>query len=752
MNKPAEQFKKMVEYTLPWLVLAILLFYSYINFFQHPFGFSWLADGSINHVFVEQTTGSTLMVGDRLVQVGSLTWDAFQSDLRKPFFEGVKTGEVTAVTVERDGQQLTIPWSLPGFNLGELFDELSSQWFLAYAFWIAGLLTVVFLRPKDERWWLFMAYNFLTAIWLMASSGLSNYHLWYSALVLRMAIWLSLPIYLHLHWVFPRPLGKLPRLLIVIAYTIAFALMIAQWFQVLPGTLYFLGFLIALLGSLTLMIIHFFRQVEVRREMGFMAILVFFAFLPTITLGAAYALIGSVPLIGTLVLITFATIPFSYLYIAFRRQLGGLEMRVNRIVSAYFFIILLGILGIPLLAIANRWLRSPDDTLIAGFITALLVAALSIWGFPPFQSFLERRLLGIPATSEQIQESYSTHTSGSTSINALVDLLSEVMLPSLLVRQFLFLQVDNGSTKVLLATGIHEAQFMSDLSLLKLSALKDGTLVDNPSIKSHPWVRLMLPLKLGEEVLGLWLFGKRDPDDFYSQTELPMLQSLANQTAIALSNIIQTERLHAAYQNDIKRTEQGRQRLALELHDGILNKMAMLLMKVDDQNLTPEFQKLYSELTAQLREMIKDLRPATLNFGIQPAIDDYADTLTERLKGKVRIVIDLKSDGSRYSQETELHLLRIVQEACTNALRHASTPQITISGRLENERIELSVQDNGSGFDPKEKLDLKSLQANGHFGMAGMFERAELIGADIRIESEPTRGTRVQIDCKPGRV
>ena len=753
MNKPIPQFKKVIEHTLPWLVLTILLLYSYVYFFQHPYGFSWLPNGTINRVYVEQAATPTLRVGDRLVQVGPLSWDAFHSDLRKPLFDGVKVGEVTPVTVERNGQLVTIQWRLPGFNRGELLNSLASQWSLAYTFWIAGLLTVVFLRPKDERWWLLLSFNFLTAIWLVTGSGLSNYHLWYSALILRMAIWLSVPIYLHLHWVFPRTLGQLPRPLVGAGYMIALVLMIAQWFQALPGSLYLLGFLIAILGSLILLIVHFFRQVEVRREVGFMAVLAFFAFLPTIALGTAYAYwVDDMPQISTIALINFSTIPFSYLYIAFRRQLGGLEMRVNRIISAYFFIVLLGMVGIPLFAIVDRWLPSPDTALIIGSITALLTAALSIWVFPRFQGFLERRLLGIPAAPDQFQESYSMHTSGSTSINALANLLKEVMLPSLLVRQFLFLHIDNGSCKVLLATGINEQQIMNSDSLPELLSLNDHGSESGQPLKSHPWVRLVLPLKVGEDVLGLWLFGRRDPDDYYSQHELPMFRSLANQTAIALSNIMQTELLHTAYQNDIKRTEQARQRLALELHDGVLNKMAALMMKLDDQNLTPEFQTMYDELIAQLREMIMDLRPAALNDGIRFAIEDYADTLMERLDGKVRILVDLKSDGSRYSQDADLHLLRIVQESCTNALRHADASQITISGQLTAERIELSVEDNGSGFDPKEKLDLKSLQENGHFGVAGMFERAELIGADLKIESEPMRGTRVRINRKLGRV
>ena len=752
MNKSAAQFKKIVEYTLPWLVLVTLFFYSYIEFFQHPFGFAWHPDGSISFVYIQQTAAPTLMVGDRIVQIGTLSWDAFHSDLRKTFFEDVKTGEITAVTVERNGELITVPWSLPGFNRGEFFSQLLSQWFMAYFFWIAGLLTVMFLRPKDERWWLMLAFNFLTAIWLVAGTGLSNFHLWYSALILRMAIWLCIPIYLHLHWVFPKPLGKLPKSLVGAGYLLALVLMIAQWFQALPGSLYFLGFLIAILGSLILLIVHVFRQVEVRREVGFMAVLGFFAFLPSIVLGAGYVWIEKVPQISMFAMVSFAAIPFSYLYIAFRRQMGDLELRVNRIVSAYFFLILLGVIGVPLFAIANLWLPSSSGTLIVGIVTTLLVAMLSIWGFPRFQTFMEHNLLGIPMASDQIHENYARRTATNTSIAALVELLDKVMLPSLLVRQFLFLQFDHDSAKVLLASGVDPQQFNNDRSLSSLSALKKGVLEGNQSFKSYPWVRLALPLKVGEDVLGLWLFGRRDPDDHYSQKELPMLKSLANQTAVALSNIIQTERLHAAYQNDIKRTELGRKRLALELHDSILNKMAALMMKLDDQNLTPEFQKTYNEMTAQLRGMVKDLRPTMLFYGIQLVIQDYTDTLRERLAGKVRVVVELKSDGSRYSEETELHLLRIVQESCTNALHHAAPTQITIAGQLDAGSIEISVQDNGSGFKPDEKLDLNSLQANGHFGVAGMFERAELIGADIKIESEPMKGTRVQINCKPGRV
>jgi signal transduction histidine kinase len=747
MKKSDEKLKKIAEHAFPWLVLAMLLFYSYILFFKHPYGFSWLTDGSINRVYIEQSE-PTLMVGDRLVQIGRLTWDEFHADLQKAFFEDVKTGEITPVIVERNGELITIPWRLPGTNRGEVLNMLASQWFLAYSFWIAGLITIVFLRPKDERWALLASYNFITAIWMTAGSGLSNYHLWNSAIVLRTAIWLSVPIYLHLHWVFPRPLGKLPAPFINAIYILFALLAVIQWFQLLPDSLYFLGFLISLLGSVILLIIHFFRQIEVRRELLFMISLVFFAFLPTIALGAAYASVGNnrtIPLVSTLALVNFAIIPYSYLYVAFRRQLGGLEIRVNRIISAYFFIILLGLIGLPLFTISSQIFPSPDDTLVIGITTTLLVGALSIWGFPFFQSLMERSLLGIPTASGKINESYSTQTSAKVSINALVDLLKEAVIPSLLIRQFLFVQFHNDSVKTLLAIGIDGEKTSSDHSLIDLAVSKAGDSKEGYAVKSHSWARLAIPLKLGEEVLGLWLFGRRDPDDFYSQSEIPMLRSLANQTAIALSNILHAEQLRKIYKTDIERNELERKRLALELHDSVLNELAVLRTNLNETNVTPQFNTTYENVIHRLREIVSNLRPPMLMYGLKPAISEFADNLMERSGDKIRIKVDLEVSEERIPEKLELHLYRIVQEACENSLRYANPRNISISGSLTPQKVDLNIHDDGEGFDTSSALELDTLLANRHFGLAGMIERAHLVNAKIKIQSSQDSGTRIRL-------
>ena len=241
----------------------------------------------------------------------------------------------------------------------------------------------------------------------------------------------------------------------------------------------------------------------------------------------------------------------------------------------------------------------------------------------------------------------------------------------------------------------------------------------------------------------------RDPDDTYSQTEITILQSLADQTSIALSNILQTERLRTMYQANINRFEEERLRLALDLHDSVLNQLAVLNLTLDESEVSPDFRQAYSKLTYRLREIVSDLRPAMLSYGLKPVIESLSDNITERSKDKLIVHVNIQSTDIRYPSDIEQHLFRIVQEACENAMQHAHAKEIFIFGQLEPAYIDLRIEDDGTGFDSGEELELTHLLASKHFGLAGMVERAELIGADIRIDSTPKNGTIVQVVWRP---
>jgi len=378
-------------------------------------------------------------------------------------------------------------------------------------------------------------------------------------------------------------------------------------------------------------------------------------------------------------------------------------------------------------------------------IASIVVTTLSLWGYPRYQSFIEHRMLGIAVPSRELQQTYSAHITSSSSFAELTRLLDQEIMPSLLVRQFAFLMLDNGSSRLVLAKGLSDRQVPGEEAVPILTPLigrhsTRGLLKD----KRYSWIRLALGLKVQDELGGFWLFGRRDPDDTYSSAEIPVLQLFANQTAIALSNILQSERLRAMYQADINRHEKERLSLAQDLHDSVLSELAGMLMNTDIRTLPKGFQEGYQALTQRLREIVSDLRPPMLSYGLKPAIEELADNLMERNKDAVSIVVDLESTGDRYPADTEQHLFRIAQEACENAMRHSHGKKITISGRLDPDCVEMRIADDGKGFRlSKDSMQFYDLLGQRHFGLAGMLERAAVINAEIRIDSMPGSGTQI---------
>lgn len=739
------------EYVVPWLVLVILLTYLYAKFFQHSFGFRVdPSTGLVLNVFDRQPE-PTLKVDDRVLRIGSMTWEEFDADLSRFLLEGYSPGDIVPIKVERDGQQIDVFWNYPYWTVGEFWDHLTSEWWLSLMFWLAGIFTVLLVRPKDDSWALMSLFNFLNATWLMAGSGLSAYHMWYSALVLRVVVWLCLPVYLHLHWVFPRPLGRLPGWLLWAVYGLGVLLAIAQVFQLLHAELYILGFVLALAGSLILLCLHLWRQPMVRRDFRLLLFALILAVVPPLVwviLDTIYDIPSSY---GSLGILSLPLLSFAYLYTAFRRRLGTLELRVNRFFTLYLFLLLFGFFGLLFIALLDQIPHVPDKAATIGFTSLLLAAVAFIGGYPPFERFVEQRVFGILPTSKRLLESFSSHITASVSLPDLIRVLQEEVFPSLLIRQFAFLRYEQGSLKVLSTVGLDAEPLPGEKDLTYL--LARSVFYRSPDFEDSDqpfaWVRLVLPLKLEDQPLGFWLFGRRDPDDFYSQQDILTLTSLANLTAIALSNILQTERLTSVYQANINRYEEERVSLARDLHDSISNELAALPIRSDAPGFPPSFQEAYDGISNHLDEIIRNLRPPMLKYGLKPALEGFAEILRQRNPDILEIQTDIRFDGDcRYPLVVESNMYRIVQEACENSVRHARAKKLSITGHLAEKQIELQVDDDGSGLDPDTSVRFDDLLTHRHFGLAGMHERASVIGAELNIVSRPNEGTQVQLVWK----
>jgi len=733
---------------VPWLVLAALITFTYAWLVEVPYaGFTFTRDIVLNNYFPSETEYS-LQSGDQLLKVGELDWQRFQDDIGLVPFDGVKPGDSVPIIVQRDGQIFQIDWVYPGFTQTEFIERLGSQWAMAYIFWVVGTATFLLVRPKNALWQLLVTFNYLTALWLAIGSGVSRSHVWGSAIIVRCVIWLSVFVYLHLHWTFPKPLKRLPHLVWWISYGTAGLFVLMQIFQLLPQSAYYFGFLLAIAGSLLLLVLHYLLQKEYRKSVRFVFLAAGFALFPSVFLGVILSsgTFNPLTLVGTS-LLTLPILPFAYFYAIYRRQFGGLELRANRLISTYLFLVTLFFVFLILIPLTGIDPDAPGQPVLIALGAAFLATILTLVAYNPFRRFIEYHVLGMPLPPTHLLQAYTDRITTALETERVVELLRDEILPSLLVRQSALLGFDpNHRPTVIYAQGVTEEQVPTSEALASLmsQALQYRLPLSNEEVPLD-WVRLVVPLEFGESPIGVWLLGRRDPDDYYAQSEIGVLASLANATAIALTNVSQAENLRALYQADISRYEAERETLARNLHDEVLNQLGSLYLGLEGLSLPPSFHESHQQLSDDLRKLVYGLRPPLLNYGLTTALEGLIDDLNERRSRQTELLNDLPSSSARFEPDVELHIFRIVQQACENALRHADAQTIHLHGHVAPDHIDLTVEDDGIGFSLAQPPDLASLLAQGHFGIASIFERAALIHARLQIESHPGGGTRLHV-------
>jgi PAS domain S-box-containing protein len=256
------------------------------------------------------------------------------------------------------------------------------------------------------------------------------------------------------------------------------------------------------------------------------------------------------------------------------------------------------------------------------------------------------------------------------------------------------------------------------------------------------------------------LYGE---DIYYILTTEPIQDTQGNISGLTCSAIditsqkqLENEYRERAMLLEIQRRlaelrEKERQVIARDIHDGPIQTLVGTLFNVqiakeavNDPVAQLEFAQIGLSLqntVHELREVVNELRPPSLiRFGLGKTIKIYLEDLREK-HPQLRIQAELADDGVQVPEATRLALFRICQEALNNVIRHANATQVWLCYTVAENTALLEVRDNGQGMPALNSLVDQT--RSGHYGMAGMKERAEALGGTLTVTSAPGQGTTI---------
>jgi signal transduction histidine kinase len=156
-----------------------------------------------------------------------------------------------------------------------------------------------------------------------------------------------------------------------------------------------------------------------------------------------------------------------------------------------------------------------------------------------------------------------------------------------------------------------------------------------------------------------------------------------------------------------------------------------------------KLRSLALEVLDGVRRYAQELRPAILDdLGLVAAMEWMAESL-DRERG-IDVSVEVRGADCELSPEARLVLFRIAQEALSNVKRHSEATQASILLECGADAVEMTVADNGKGFDPLPRLG--DWAQSGKLGLTGMRERGTLLGGSMRVESNPGDGTKLTIE------
>ena len=300
--------------------------------------------------------------------------------------------------------------------------------------------------------------------------------------------------------------------------------------------------------------------------------------------------------------------------------------------------------------------------------------------------------------------------------------------------------------------------------LTRTEPLRIADLTDHPSFAgfpgNHPVMRSFLgvPIRRGDQVLGSLYVTEKVGSLAFTEADEDGVQAVGSHAAVAIHNLQMLSRQKAMVSGLIMAQEEERRALAYDLHDGLtqfvmashahLETFRRALTNGDSGKATRELDTglgYLKEAVIESRRLVNGLRSLALDdLGLAGALEQLLQEEKNRADWNDADLIH-NIAGRRFDKALETAVYRVVQEAVTNARKHAAAQRVRVvlllgpDPQRDGDQLTLEVRDWGSGFVPEQKVGDYN-----HLGLHGMVERVSLMGGVYDLESYIGEGTRIR--------
>jgi signal transduction histidine kinase len=303
-----------------------------------------------------------------------------------------------------------------------------------------------------------------------------------------------------------------------------------------------------------------------------------------------------------------------------------------------------------------------------------------------------------------------------------VELAEGVRLPTTVLPQ----ELPRTLTRALASTGV-----------IRDNDLTPGT---NEACGATSRSVLVTALRAHQRVVGIVSIEHSEPD-VYTEEDASLIQGLASSLALAVDNARWFARLRTLG------AEAERARIARDLHDNVAQSLAYVGFELDrlatahdEEPELRELQGVVRGVVADLRETLYQLR-ATVSES-QDLVEIAREYITRwSSRTGIDAEFDPETDGRRVPLQVEQELWRILQESLTNVERHADASHAWITWRIGDGHAQLEIRDDGRGMNAE-------TEDRERYGLVGIRERADAVGAHVTLASKPDRGTTVLVDLE----